>query len=394
MRVSTIVLLAVFIINILCDSYIVKQVGRLIKSKVAKFIIFTASSLSYLAIILTSIVVIFPTGEYKIIKYYQEILVLVLIVLFLLKAIFTAISMLDYVPLKRLNPNKKLFTIASLPVLAFVLGVFLYGSLVVRKTVVYNKVTVSLPRLPEAFNGYKIVQISDLHLKTMYNDTAFIKSIVDSINSYNPNMIVHTGDLVSVETSELTPFINTLSKLKAKDGVFAIMGNHDYGDYKDLKNNIYHHDEVRMFDEAHKAMGWKLLYNESMDIVLGADTMVLIGVENWGLPPFRQYGDINESYDTLNDDKFKVLLSHNPQYWTEILDNSNIDLTLSGHIHAMQLKIGKYSPASLVNKYWTGLYKEGESYLYINDGLGCTLYPFRFGAYPEVTIITLVNPNL
>lgn len=261
--------------------------------------------------------------------------------------------------------------------------------------------------LPESFNGYKIAQISDLHVGTWDKDTTFLKNLVDTINSLNPDLIVFTGDLVNRESDELTPFTEVLSELHAKDGVYSILGNHDYGDYVDWENPADKDKNLMQLKDYQRKMGWRMLNNESVFIHNGNDSILLIGVENWGEPPFPKYGDLNvallsdkNAIGHQNDDSYKILLSHNPEHWNqEISKNTNINLTLSGHTHAMQamIKIGNYkwSPAKYRYDQWGGRYtRQNENgyitELYVNTGAGAVGMPARLmSAYPEVTLLTL-----
>lgn len=262
-------------------------------------------------------------------------------------------------------------------------------------------------KLPEEFNGYKIVQLSDLHVGTWGNDTTFMKNLVDTVNSLQPDLIVFTGDLVNRQSDELTPFLGVLSQLKAKDGVYSILGNHDYGDYVDWNSMKDKELNLLRLKDYQRKMGWKMLNNSSEYLHEGKDSILLIGVENWGEPPFPQYGDLAialppDSGKGLhqNDGNFKLLLSHNPEHWNrEVSKDTNIDLTLSGHTHAMQsmVKIGdwKWSPAKYRYDQWGGRYdrknNNGENTtLYVNIGAGAVGMPARIlAAYPEVTVITL-----
>lgn len=262
-------------------------------------------------------------------------------------------------------------------------------------------------KLPKAFDGYKIVQLSDLHVGTWGNDPSFLKNIVDTVNALQPDLIVFTGDIVNRQSGELTPFIEVLSGLHAKDGVYSILGNHDYGDYVDWALPGDKERNLLQLKDYQRKMGWTMLNNESTYLHQGNDSILLIGVENWGEPPFPQYGDLNRALPPerdgahhQNDSNFKILLSHNPEHWNrEVSKDTNIDLTLSGHTHAMQamIKIGdwKWSPAKYRYEQWGGRYdrenKEGENTnLYVNIGSGAVGMPSRLlSAYPEVTLITL-----
>lgn len=301
------------------------------------------------------------------------------------------------------HPAQWLGLIAGLGMLA----VMWIGVGVTRKTIVVNEIQIASPKVPLSFNGYKIAQISDIHVGTWGNDTVFISNLVDSINSLNPDLIVFTGDIVNRKTDELTPFINVLSRLKAKDGVFSILGNHDYGDYVDwsrIEDRTANNERIA---RNQAEMGWTLLNNEKRFITRGNDSIMLIGVENWGDPPFPVYGDLEKalsgSPDSVyhqNDIRFKVLLTHNPEHWNQIVSHStNIDLSLAGHTHAMQMMIDlggwKWSPARYRYEQWGGMYERlndhGQpSRLYVNIGAGEVGMPARlFSAYPEITLFTL-----
>lgn len=277
-----------------------------------------------------------------------------------------------------------------------------WGALVGRKQIEIVNVSITSPKLPKAFEGYKIAQISDLHVGTWGNDSTFLSRLVDSVNNQQPDLIIFTGDLVNRQADELQPFMSTLSRLKAKDGVLSILGNHDYGDYVSWNSMEEKDDNLNKLRTMQGEMGWKLLENEHLKIGKeNGDSIVIIGVGNWGEPPFTKYGDLKKAYpeSELNDSNFKILLSHNPEHWNqEVSHISNIDITFAGHTHAMQmmLKLGswKWSLSSLKYDQWGGLYtrknKRGEdTSIYVNIGAGEVGFPMRIGANPEITIITL-----
>ncbi|MDB0674009.1 metallophosphoesterase, partial [Barnesiella intestinihominis] len=241
-----------------------------------------------------------------------------------------------------------------------------------------------------------IVQFSDLHLETLGSAANYLPRWINRINQLHPDLIVFTGDLVNRRGNELPPYMNELSRLSAPDGVYSILGNHDYGDYFHWGNPEEKEQTLRSLIVDEEKMGWTMLNNRSVFLHRGNDSIALIGVENWGLPPFPQYGKLDQAYSSLNDSVFKILLSHNPLHWKhEVIPHSNIDLTLSGHTHAMQLKLGwkgfEYSFAEPLYPEWSGLYTAPDKHqmLYVNEGIGCVFLPMRIGARPEITIITL-----
>lgn len=267
--------------------------------------------------------------------------------------------------------------------------IVIYGSFVGRTKFNVREVTFTSPRLPQAFEGYRIVQLSDLHIGSWVGNASAIQKMVDIVNAQKPDLIVFTGDLVNHRAVELNDFQEILAGLKAKDGVYSVLGNHDYGPYFHWKSP---QDETRNLQDLKKRqadMGWKLLNNSHTFLVNGHDSIALIGVENEGEPPFSQHGDLPKAKQGTAG-MFQVLLSHNPTHWKrEVLPTSDIDLMLAGHTHAMQLQLGNYSPACYIYPEWGGLYLEGDRGLYVNIGIGYVGLPFRFGAWPEITVLTL-----
>ena len=251
------------------------------------------------------------------------------------------------------------------------------------------------PALPTAFDGMTIAHISDLHTGTFGSDTTFVSALVDSINALHPDIIVFTGDIVNRHTSELEPFVSVLSRLRAPQGVYSILGNHDYGDYYHWNSPADKQANQERLNNYERAMGWQLLNNESRTIKAGSDSIVIIGVENIGDFPFPRYGNLENAYaGDLQNPVFKILLSHNPAHWTEDIAQSpdkNKALTLSGHTHAMQFALGRVSPAPLRYKTWGGMYTDADEAhdLYVNIGAGEVGIPARIGATREVTLFTL-----
>lgn len=246
--------------------------------------------------------------------------------------------------------------------------------------------------LPKEFDGYKIVQVSDLHLTSMKTHPEFVSELVRTINAQQADAICFTGDLVSTDVAELYPFVNELSKLKAKDGVFSILGNHDYMTYAKYMTPLEKSQKFHEMLKLQEKMGWNLLQNEHSVIHRGQDSIVILGVENDGKPPFPERGDLNKAQEGLNPNVplFKLLLSHDPSHWKrKVLPTTDIQLTLSGHTHGMQFMIGNWSPAQYLYPEWKGMYQENSRGLYVSLGVGGALIPFRFGAWPEINVITL-----
>lgn len=280
----------------------------------------------------------------------------------------------------------------------FWLGVFTcaamwWGAAFDRYRIDVRPVEVEIKGMPDAFDGLTIAQISDLHVGTFGTDTAFVSRLVDQVNALNPDVIVFTGDIVNRRTEELRPFTAPLSRLRAKMGVYSILGNHDYGDYSNWPSNKAKADNLAELKDMQGRMGWRMLNNAHTWLRLSSDSIALIGVENIGDPPFRVYGSLSKAYSNIADSNTKVLLSHNPAHWDmDIADKpgSNIALTLSGHTHAMQVEVLGWSPAVFRYKRWGGLYSDDrEQKLYVNIGAGEVGFPARLGAEPEITFFTL-----
>lgn len=272
-------------------------------------------------------------------------------------------------------------------------GLFLicaaYGMAIGWKNPVVKEVDLHFKNLPESFDGYTIVQISDWHLGTYRPHPQTIRREIELANGSGADAIVFTGDIVNGSPDELEPFREMLSTLKAKDGVFSVMGNHDYCMYGSEHSPEGIRRNIEILQDMERSFGWKLLLNENRLVTRGQDTLAIVGVENDGTPPFPQYADLAKAQSGTDGAAFKVLLSHDPSHWRRaVLPDTDIDLTLSGHTHAMQFKVFGFSPSRFAYKEWGGLYGEGQRKLYVSTGSGGNV-AFRFGAWPEIVRITL-----
>lgn len=239
-----------------------------------------------------------------------------------------------------------------------------------------------------------IIQISDIHIGSFHNNLDAIQKMVDQVNTENPDLIVFTGDMVSNYADEMDEFIPILKQLSAKYGKYAILGNHDYGEYVQWKSEEEELANLEKLKAKHQAIGFTLLDNKNTTLNIKGQSIQLIGVENWGLPPFPQYGKLAESSENLDTSIFTILLSHDPSHWrAQVLDQKFIDLTLSGHTHAMQfgIEIGswQFSPVAFKYKEWGGLYEQDQQALYVNRGTGYIGFPGRMGIRPEITKLIL-----
>ncbi len=249
--------------------------------------------------------------------------------------------------------------------------------------------------LPEAFEGFKIAQISDIHSGSFDNPKK-VQYGVDLVNAQDADVVFFTGDLVNNRAEEILPWIRTFKKINAKHGVYSILGNHDYGDYSPWESPEAKKKNMEDLKKAQKKMGWDLLLNESRFIEKQGQRIAILGVENWGSGGFKKAGDLNKALSNVAAEDFKILMSHDPSHWeAEVIPHPfNIHLTLSGHTHGMQFGIEipgwiKWSPIKWRYKQWAGIYEKLNQRLNVNRGFGYLAYPGRVGIWPEVTVITL-----
>ena len=281
------------------------------------------------------------------------------------------------------------FTLVGIVLALYSFGCIAYGSFFGITRFEVKEVEYSSPRLPDGFDGYRIVQLSDIHIGSWQGRQKSIQKLVDMANGQKADLIVFTGDLVNQQSHELDAFAPILSQLHAPDGVYSILGNHDYGTYYRWKSPKEESANLDYLLRQEGAMGWTMLNNDHAIVRHNGDSIALIGVENDGEPPFSQFADLPKAIRGT-DGMFKILLSHNPTHWRrEVLPRSDIDLMLAGHTHAMQAIFFGHSLAELMYPEWGGMYTEDGRSLYVNIGIGYVGLPFRFGAWPEITVITL-----
>ena len=303
-----------------------------------------------------------------------------------------------YFPSRRKFVSQLALGIAALP-----FGALLYGIFKGKYNYKVLKYTLEFVDLPEAFDGYQITQISDIHSGSFDNPTK-IEYGIDLINQQESDLILFTGDLVNNRADEMLPWIDTFKKLKAKDGKYSILGNHDYGDYIKWDSESAKIQNMKDLEEVHKQLGFDLLLNENRVVQKDNDKIKLIGVENWGAGGFKKAGDLDLASKGIVANDFKILMSHDPSHWEQKVKNNDTHyhLTLSGHTHGMQFGIEipgwiKWSPVKWRYKYWAGIYEEAGQFLNVNRGFGFLAYPGRVGIWPEIAVITLKkkpNPTL
>jgi uncharacterized protein len=296
-----------------------------------------------------------------------------------------SISRLDFL-------NRVAVSMAAIPFMAFI-----YGMVKTAFDYKIHKVKVVLPHLPEAFNGLKIIQISDIHSGSFVSSEP-LKQAVKIINEQQADVVFFTGDIVNDRASEMDMHADTLSQIKATMGVYSVLGNHDYGDYAKWNSIEEKKDNLDKLKNIHAQMGWRLLMNEHVPLKKDSAEIAVIGIENWGSNlNFPKYGDLKNAYTGTEKYPVKLLLSHDPSHWnTQVKEEyKDIDITFSGHTHGFQFGVEipgfKWSPSQYVYKQWAGLYEHGKQYLYVNRGLGFIGYPGRVGILPEITVMELWN---
>lgn len=291
--------------------------------------------------------------------------------------------------------RRKFISQIALGLAAIPFASLLYGMYQGRYNYKVLKYVLYFDDLPEAFDKYRITQISDVHSGS-FDNAEKIKYGVDLINQQESDVITFTGDLVNNKASEMDSWKEIFGSLKAKDGVYSVLGNHDYGDYVNWESSEAKEQNLEALKKVHSDMGWTLLLNNHTFVKKGEQRIALVGVENWGIGGFKQAGDLDKAALGLNDDDFKVLLSHDPSYWQEKIknDEKKFHLTLSGHTHGMQFGIEipgwfKWSPVQYRYENWAGIYEEFGRYLNVNRGFGFLAYPGRVGIWPEISVIEL-----
>lgn len=279
-------------------------------------------------------------------------------------------------------------------------GGALFSTLVYGYSNKYNykvrKVPLAFENLPPAFKGLKIIQLSDIHSGSLSNPEAVAHGI-ERVLAEKPDLILFTGDLVNDVSTEVDPFIQIFSRLKAPMGVFSTLGNHDYGDYIWWETPEKKKANLQRLQQLQADMGWRLLMNEHVVLEKDGQQIALIGIENWSAKArFPKHGRLDDAYAGTEKYPFKILMSHDPSHWDAQVrpHYPDIDLALAGHTHGMQFGVEipglKWSPVQYVYRQWAGLYEEGRQKLYVNRGFGFIGYPGRVGILPEITVIELV----
>lgn len=408
MRIHILPAILIFLFALLTDWYILTDVRRYSRSSRKKAMSWVYVVSSLLCWGLAVAVLVWPKKDPNEPITTPMWLLFVFLSIYISKFIYCIFSLAGRgIFLRNVMKRGKWNLMVALPMATLIFLFMWWGVVFTRNEIDVKNVQIQSDRLPKSMDGLKILQISDLHLGTWGTDTTFVSKMVDAVNAQNADVVVFTGDFVNRVASEANPFVPVLKRIKAPMGVYAVYGNHDYGGYAEWPDKESYYANLRLMGSNAEDMGWKMLSNSSVLLRNANDSIALIGVENWGEPPFSQLGDLINAYHdsegnkkNLNDSVFKVLLTHNPNHWDKVVKKiSNVDLSLAGHTHAMQMEFDiaghKFSPSVWKYPKWGGLYEDKSAngdpmYLYVNIGAGTVGFPARLGsARPEITSITL-----
>lgn len=291
--------------------------------------------------------------------------------------------------------RRKFISQLALGIAAIPFSSILYGIFKGKYNFKVLKYTLHFEDLPDAFNGYRITQISDVHSGSFDNKEK-VNYAIDLINEQKSDAILFTGDMVNNKAEEMKPYVEVFSKLKAKDGLYSVLGNHDYGDYVHWESKEAKQQNLEDLKAIQKEIGFDLLLNENRFIERNGQRLAIVGVENWGAGGFKKAGDLKKAVSGVQKEDFKILMSHDPSHWEEevVKDDYHYHLTLSGHTHGMQFGIEipgwiKWSPVKWRYKHWAGIYEELGQFINVNRGFGYLAFPGRVGIWPEITVIEL-----
>lgn len=392
MRSNIFVLLAGLLFILITDSLLFLQIKAYLSKRIYRWAYWLHSFLFLVGLILYHFWV--PRLKGPASYYWIELGIGILLLFYIPKVLFILINaffgLMGFLSRKLRKAGR---IVASVIAMAGFL-LLLYSITLGRYNYKIETVPVCFPQLPPAFNNFRIVQLSDLHLGSFPAHYKGVSKLVEEINGLHPDIVVFTGDMVNNFAAELAPWTGTLNRIKAKYGKFAVTGNHDYGDYTRWKRPEDKQKNRADFFRYMQEAGFRMLNNANCPVVAGGDTLYVAGVENWGNPPFPRYGRLKEALQGTAG-RFTLLLSHDPSHWRAEVLGYDIPLTLSGHTHAMQMgfKIGRisWSPAQYLYPEYDGLYENRKRYLYVSRGQGYLGFPGRIGLRPVITEIVLTH---
>ncbi len=403
-----IALLILSVVFLVIEIYAFQAFRVLTKNKVLAFVWIVVALLIYVQFFTMIFTYSRAEGQTKGFQYSFSILLLFLLPkLVLLLAMFGEDIYRVFVKLIRVVtasetrslPGRRAFVAQlALGLAAIPFASLLYGIVKGKYNFKVLKYALEFDDLPEAFDGFTITQISDIHSGS-FKDKDKVQYAVDLVAKQQSDMLLFTGDIVNNKAEEMTPFIDMFKKLEAPYGKYSILGNHDYGDYAEWESKAAKKQNFEAVKAIHSKIGFDLLLNDSRFIHKDNQKIALLGVENWG-QGWKKAGDLEKAATHVKKEDFKVLMTHDPSHWEYKVKNDphNYHLTLSGHTHGLQLGIEipgfiKWSPSSLIYKQWAGLYKELGRYINVNRGFGFHGFSGRVGIWPEITVIQLKKAN-
>jgi hypothetical protein len=397
-------LLILIVVIVLVEIYTFQAFKTISKNKIIRFLFLAVS----LCVYLYSFIIIFSydrsNGQTPQFQMAMGILLtisipklFVILVLFgedMYRGVLKLISAISIGETKPLVGRRNFISQIALGLAAIPFVSFIYGIVQGKYNYKVLKYQLTFKDLPQAFDGFTITQISDIHSGSFTNKEK-IQYGVDLINEQKSDIMLFTGDIVNNKADEMDDWMDVFDKLEAKEGKYSILGNHDYGDYMDWDNPQDKIDNFQKVKDIHEKIGFDLLLDEHRYLEKDGQKIALLGVENWG-KGFNQAGDLQRAAVGVQKDDFKILMSHDPSHWEEKVkkDPFNYQLTLSGHTHGLQMGIEipgwfKWSPSKYVYKQWAGLYKEAGRVINVNRGFGYHAFPGRVGIWPEITVIEL-----
>jgi len=337
---------------------------------------------------------IYPFKASEVVNYNWYFIFNIVFIADLISKSILSISLILYILLRFFKKDGLIILYSGIILATGVILSVAFGAFFGKNQLSINNINLEFRDLPDSFDRFKIVQISDVHLGSFRGNQRLLNKIAGQIEVINPEVLVFTGDLVNNFAEETEGWKEIFHKIKGKKGKYAILGNHDYGNYYNWKNSDRKKTNFENITSAYQDFGFRLLRNETVPIINTTDTIYLTGVENWGHPPFPQYARLDSALQSVPPNSFNILLSHDPTLWEhQVKGEKNILLTLSGHTHGLQwgIKIAgiDFSVMYFGSKTWSGLYENDGQYLYVTRGIGTIGLNLRLDMPPEITVITL-----
>lgn len=392
MTIAITILIALLVIYL--DYMAYKRIKRSSVGKAIRYIFLSIVTLSYLLILSTPLLMYLIINEEN--SFYMMKVSMISLTAYLTLSIPRLLFYIFWLPTR-----KRYWLWISTIISSGVFVYFLYSIFVTRTNYQVKEVEIEFSNLPAEFKGYRLAFISDIHVGSMINPVDELNEVINTINCADVDIVLFGGDIINIHHSEIyESLLKEFSYLKARDGVYMVLGNHDTGAYIKNSNRAKRDVNKDTLTSKMESVGWLVLKDSTVYINRNNSSIAITGIDyNEELLKYKHSVDavngvdFSSIYNNVQDSIFNITLSHLPQLWNSICDGGYSDLTLSGHVHAMQFKLASFSPARLMYKEWSGLYESNKGKLYINDGIGCVGYLARFGARPEITVIKLVRKD-